>query len=248
MNPEIYHRNRGLHRNGVSGFTVVELLVVVLVLLVFMVLLVPGLCRARNRSQATVCRGNLEALMTGVNLYAADHERYFPAPGWDEGYASWAASASFPFGHIPFTNSFEPQLESLRHGQIYPYIVNPAFYRCPSDQVDLNFRQRAVYVTSYVMNSEVCMTGGLPMGKSLRQPSVPWADAIVFWEADEGNPAGFNNFSNTGIEGISRRHGGFGLVGTLSGGAEGLPTKHFLELASRIETVGKANRLSWFGN
>jgi prepilin-type N-terminal cleavage/methylation domain-containing protein len=57
-----------------AGFSLIELLVVVSVVCVLGALLLPALARARERSRATVCLGNLRQLGQAMQLYFDDHQ------------------------------------------------------------------------------------------------------------------------------------------------------------------------------
>jgi len=78
-----------LHRR--SGFTLVELLVVIAVLAVLAALLFPVLQSARHKAWEATCASNLRQLGVAVEMYAQDHDERFP-PSYVLGaspYASW---------------------------------------------------------------------------------------------------------------------------------------------------------------
>lgn len=254
MKPDIVP-TRGVFKTVASnsGFTAVELLALLLLLAVSAAVLTPGLSLSRNRSQVTVCRNNLERLMVGVNLYATDHDGYFPAPGWGLSSASWAASTPFQVGPAFSPETISSQINALKQGQIYSYVNSVNTYRCPADGTNSSaqlsrFKTRSQYISSYVMNATVCLNGTLADGKSIRQTSVPVPDAIVMWEADDKIPFYFNDFSSYGYEGISGRHAGFGFVGSLSGGAEAISLQNYYALAANGSVTINTNRLLWFKN
>jgi prepilin-type N-terminal cleavage/methylation domain-containing protein/prepilin-type processing-associated H-X9-DG protein len=62
-----------------SGFTLVELLVVVAVISVLAALLAPALTSGINRAQAGKCKSNIRQLYIANTLYAADHGSYVAA-------------------------------------------------------------------------------------------------------------------------------------------------------------------------
>src|SRR5215469_2514872 len=54
------------------GFTLVELLVVIVVIAILAAMLLPALAGAKDKSKATVCLNNLKQLSTCLHLYSAD--------------------------------------------------------------------------------------------------------------------------------------------------------------------------------
>ena len=60
------------------GFTLVELLVVITVLVLLLALLVPAMERAVYQAELTICAGRLDSIAGGVMAYAAGHKRQYP--------------------------------------------------------------------------------------------------------------------------------------------------------------------------
>ncbi|MCC7191504.1 MAG: DUF1559 domain-containing protein [Phycisphaeraceae bacterium] len=61
-----------------TGFTLVELLVVISIIALLIALLLPALGKARETTRATVCSNNLHQLGIGMHSYAADHQDSLP--------------------------------------------------------------------------------------------------------------------------------------------------------------------------
>lgn len=70
-------RGRGCRSAG-RGFTLMELLVVVVILGVVSALLMPALGRAKESARATVCLGNLRQLGLALQMYADANDRRLP--------------------------------------------------------------------------------------------------------------------------------------------------------------------------
>jgi len=74
--------------NRQFGFTILELLVVVTVIVLLMALLAPALEKAIYQAELTICAARLRTIASGVSHYALDHRRAYPyragidAPGW----------------------------------------------------------------------------------------------------------------------------------------------------------------------
>ena len=61
-----------------TGFTLVELLAVMLILSMLMGLIFPNLQRATQNAQSIACAANLRTIGTAVQLYIQDNENSFP--------------------------------------------------------------------------------------------------------------------------------------------------------------------------
>jgi len=61
-----------------SGFTLVELLAVIVIIAVLAALASPGLQRAIDKSRSVACSGNLRSIGGAVQLYLGDNENNFP--------------------------------------------------------------------------------------------------------------------------------------------------------------------------
>lgn len=65
------------------GFTLVELLVVVAIILLLIALILPAVQRAREAANKATCANNLRTIGQGISLYLANHGNYFPTGGGD---------------------------------------------------------------------------------------------------------------------------------------------------------------------
>ncbi len=66
-------------RNRSSGFTLVELLVVVSIIALLISILLPSLQKARDGAKRTMCQANLRSLGLGFHIYADAYNGIFPA-------------------------------------------------------------------------------------------------------------------------------------------------------------------------
>ena len=60
------------------GFTLVELLVVITIILVLLALLAPAMDKAIYQAELAVCATNLRSIATGATIYAAQARRFYP--------------------------------------------------------------------------------------------------------------------------------------------------------------------------
>ena len=67
-----------MKRVEVSGFTLVELAVVIAIFLVMIIALTPFVRMARERANAINCADNLRKISLGLQSYAADNKGVFP--------------------------------------------------------------------------------------------------------------------------------------------------------------------------
>jgi len=101
-------------RNRRSGFTLIEILVVVAIIALLIAILLPSLRSAREQGRAVVCETHLNQIAKGIFLYTRDNNDVLPHIGWRE-------SVSL-INYLWFT-------------QVNRYLSNQLeTYTCPSDQ------------------------------------------------------------------------------------------------------------------
>jgi prepilin-type N-terminal cleavage/methylation domain-containing protein/prepilin-type processing-associated H-X9-DG protein len=61
-------------RDGVRGFSLIELLVVVTIIGVLVALMLPALSQARQAARSTLCGTNMKQIHTAINSYSTDHQ------------------------------------------------------------------------------------------------------------------------------------------------------------------------------
>ena len=61
-----------------NGFTLIEILVVIVIIAILAAMLLPAISGARQRAHRTVCLNNLRQLMTAFEMYAEDYFEKYP--------------------------------------------------------------------------------------------------------------------------------------------------------------------------
>lgn len=121
------------------GFTLVEVLVVIVLIGLLAALLLPALSTARQKAQGTYCMNNSRQLALAWLMYADDHSGVlvanrhgteFRAAGqndnWVSGWMDWGFGSD---------NTNTALLTDPAHAKLAPYTrQSAALYKCPADQ------------------------------------------------------------------------------------------------------------------
>lgn len=112
------------------GFTMVELLVVVGIIVLLMGILLPALGKVRESARRTACMSNLRQLTQAWLAYAADHDRELPVNGIDGNWVMPGAAR-----------------DAVTSGKLYRYVNDYRVYRCPQEEGD---RWRSYSINDYL--------------------------------------------------------------------------------------------------
>ena len=204
------------------AFTLIELLVVIAIIAILASLLLPALSKAKEQGNRAKCIANVKQILLSTHLYVGDSEDYMPYTSWSSGtfnVANWA--------YMRVATNRPDQTLSL--GQLWPYLQDKKVYWCPLERTNTAlFRAREMQVCSYMMNGAVSGYSTGPRGNwTTYKMSQFQPDYMLYWEADEKQPANYDNVSSRPDEGVTSRHNTGAVMGMFGGHTEYLKFKKY---------------------
>ncbi len=134
-------------RKEKTGFTLMELLVVIATIVLMMAILLPALNKARRQTRRTVCFSNIKQLMTAWLAYADSYDGRIVNGGQSPEntpvpkeiyWCTPAKSADGKFDWDVDKLSLEQRIEKLKEGALYRYLNEVKIYRCPEAEKDMH--------------------------------------------------------------------------------------------------------------
>lgn len=177
------------------GFTVIELIVAISLILLLLAIVLPALGWAREAARQAACNSNLLQIGTFTALHCEENRGYFPDLIFDK-----AAGKS---GNIVILH--QPPWAKTRGWQAYP----PEAMICPNDespQVVEYFDADgalAELATSYGYNIALTLGNPQPRMQSLRQPAA----TVLFYDGDLLAPTNGNGQGQGQGQGQGAYHG-----------------------------------------
>ncbi len=170
----------------VSGFTLIELVVVIAIILILSAILLPVLEQVTKRAEAVTCLSNLRSIGYAAIMYADDYdEQYAPA-----------------ILDIP-NSTYSYCWDKL----LLPYVGSNLMFICPADETPTPGPAWTYSVPhSYGINLDVAMVGGYA-GASLRCAQVTRPSrTILFFELAQENSYGWRQSSGNMSQYVAARH------------------------------------------
>ena len=140
------------------GFTLAELLTVVVLVFLGAWLLAPALAKSHSKSGMSRCLSNLKQLAFAAQLYAADNNDFWPANGLSDLGLNIPPPSYVPRVWVEGRESSTVSQEvadamvSPRLSLIAKYVSNKEVFRCPEDRVQRRFGGALVRPRSYGLN------------------------------------------------------------------------------------------------
>jgi prepilin-type N-terminal cleavage/methylation domain-containing protein/prepilin-type processing-associated H-X9-DG protein len=225
------------------GFTLSELLLVIVIIAILVAILYPVFARAREKDDAATCLSNMKNIGTGLAMYTVDYndaliKEYFGFPAVDSfGMPKWASQPSSPPTRVLYYD-WRYALE--------PYLASDTAFECPSDALTdnkafwtsatslVNGTKTHFMPASFATNQAVFgfangtdmrLTSGLSQDTDITDPAntITVADSRDFWMDQKinwigsaiGNPADPAG-RDPGLPGMA---GVTGIAGAYQGGA-----------------------------
>jgi len=114
-----------------TGFTLVELLVVIAIIAILMAILMPALRKAREQGKRVVCLNNLRQLTLAWIMYADENDDKLVNGSAGHNRAGEPAWVEQDWKNGQERKSVPEQIIAVRAGALFPYTKNVKLYRCP---------------------------------------------------------------------------------------------------------------------
>lgn len=150
-------RRVGAFSGAAAGFTLIELMAVLTIILVVVGLLSAALNQTKARTMRISCLDNMKQLKYAWILYAQDNDDHIAlnktAAPLNETIGIAAAPRNSTNSWVAGNPLIDRTPENLTRGTLYPYVKHPDVYRCPMDNSTTragNYRVRSYSIDAYL--------------------------------------------------------------------------------------------------
>lgn len=119
--------------SAAAGFTRLELLVTLAILMLLTLVNWPAQAQSRVGSQSLVCLANIRRLTQGWQMFADDNSGQLPLTGSDTGSSHPWVGGWLDYSSANLDNTNSARLIDPRVSSMGPYTRDASLYRCPAD-------------------------------------------------------------------------------------------------------------------
>jgi prepilin-type N-terminal cleavage/methylation domain-containing protein/prepilin-type processing-associated H-X9-DG protein len=159
-----------------SGFTLIEILVVIAIIAILAAILFPVFARAREKARQASCTSNLRQLTLAVEMYTTDHDEMYPMIGY--GFATADVTTLFELCDPYMRNKDIITCASDAEGNIDLSLLPTPITGAPNASYDVN---RAGVAQTYIFGDPDRSAGVLYV-QEVSAVEAP-ADTTMVWDA-----------------------------------------------------------------
>lgn len=189
-----------MNRFATSGFTLLELLVVMAIISILAAMLMPAISRAKNKASQVVDINNLKQQIITLHLYVTDNDDKLPWPNWEAGDSPNRPGWLYT---MDATASGSARFK-VETGIFWQSLHVKKLYVCPMDNPDGWLSGRQQQISSYVMNGAVIGYNRMIFPAVRAMQMNP--EDVALWETDERETRYFNDGASYPYEAVSLRH------------------------------------------